>query len=157
RVMVLTPEYRDLSGLRHRPMHGLGHWPNRDGIYDDVRVIEATLTLLEHHVRLEIPAMNRYLVEHATHEQALAEIGRMRSWEDENHRHQGQKSVAGSLAYAHGLDMERLFDEKLVFPAAEERVRTRLGLDDRVLRLASPVRSPFGTEIDSLSVPGWMV
>jgi CRISPR-associated endonuclease/helicase Cas3 len=155
-VIVLIPEQRDLSGLRRRPMNGLGHWPDRDGIYDDVRVLEATLALLEHHVQLEIPAMNRYLVEHATHEQALAKIACAHGWEDENHRYQGQRSIAGSLAHAHGLDMARPFDEKLVFPVAEERVRTRLGLDDRVLRLRSPVRSPFGAEIDALSIPGWM-
>lgn len=156
RVMVLVPSHRDLSGLRRRPAHGLGHWRDRDGVYDDVRVIEATLALLEAHALIEIPAMNRDLVENATHETKLADIGHALGWEDENHRYQGRKSVAGSLARSHGLDMRRPFDERLVFPSAEEQVRTRLGLNDRVLRLASPVASPFGAEIDALSVPGWM-
>jgi CRISPR-associated endonuclease/helicase Cas3 len=157
RVIVLIPEQRDLSGLRRRPANGLGHWPDRDGVYDDVRIIEATLTLLERHNQIEIPAMNRYLVEHATHEQTLSEIGSAYGWEDENVRFYGRKSVAGSLAHAHGLNMETPFDERLVFPAAEERVRTRLGLDDRVIRLASPIASPFGLMIDALTIPGWMV
>jgi CRISPR-associated endonuclease/helicase Cas3 len=156
RAIMLVPEDRNLSGLRRRPANGLGHWPDRDGVYDDVRIIEATLTLLERHSQIEIPAMNRYLVEHATHEQTLSEIGRAQGWEDENLRFHGRKSVAGSLAQAHGLNMEKPFDERFVFPATEERVRTRLGLDDRVVRVASPITSPFGLVIDALSIPGWM-
>jgi CRISPR-associated endonuclease/helicase Cas3 len=156
RAIVLVPEDRDLSGLRCRPANGLGHWPDRDGVYDDVRIIEATLALLEQHSQIEIPAMNRYLVEHATHEQTLSEIGNAQGWEDENLRFYGRKSVAGSLAHGHGLNMEKPFDERLVFPATEERVRTRLGLDDRVIRLASPIMSPFGSAIDALPIPGWM-
>jgi CRISPR-associated endonuclease/helicase Cas3 len=155
RVIVLTPEHRDLSRLRARPMNGLGHWPNSEGVYGDVRIIEATLMLLERHDELQIPMMNRYLVEHATHERALADIAQTHGWEDENNRYVGKRSASRSLAHTHGLDMERPFDEKLVFPD-EERVRTRLGLDDRVLRLRNPMRSPFGNEIDALNIPGWM-
>jgi CRISPR-associated endonuclease/helicase Cas3 len=156
RVIVLTPHSRDLGGLRRWPIHGLGHHPDRDGVYEDVRVIEATLSLLEGHGQIEIPTMNRYLVEHATHEQALAEIGHLHGWTDENERYHGKKFAAGSLARTHGLDMGRMFDERFVFPAAEERVRTRLGLNDRVLRLCQAMKSPFGQTIDALSVPGWM-
>jgi len=74
-VIVLTPGIRDLSALfgrdgKARGDQGLG------AVYEDLRIIEATWRALERCEILEIPAMNRRLVETATHPEALAAIVR---------------------------------------------------------------------------------
>ena len=73
--IVLAPDGADLSPLLDKKS---GPFPNglgpRGKVYEDVRVLEATRRLIAEHPEWRIPAMNRELVERATHPRALAGI-----------------------------------------------------------------------------------
>ena len=73
RCIVLTPPDNDLSPLLEWSEHANGLGP-KGGVYEDLRILEATLRLIAERGEWEIPAMNRELVERATHPGALKVI-----------------------------------------------------------------------------------
>jgi CRISPR-associated endonuclease/helicase Cas3 len=110
RALVLTPRARDLAPLTRRSRHGLGL-----GVYDDLRIIEATWRQIEAQPRWAIPAMNRSLVEAATHPERLAAVehdlsSRNPSWRQ--HFMTGEGKLAAELfAASHArLDRSQPFD-----------------------------------------------
>ena len=43
------------------------------------------------------------------------------------------------------------------FPSSlDEEIGTRLGLQDRRLRINPPVEGPFGEQLEEVVIPGWM-
>lgn len=102
--------------------------------------------------------MNRYLVEMATHP---GQLGRLREelgglWLEHFNRIQGQgfaRSGAARIA---------LFNRSLPFgdmgaADLDRGVATRLGENDRIVHFAEEFSSPFGHQLKSLRIPGWMV
>ena len=73
RCIVLTPPGDDLSPLLDGGQDANGLGPH-GYVYEDLRILQATLALIAEHPQWEIPEMNRLLVERATHPDALAEI-----------------------------------------------------------------------------------
>ena len=57
RCIVLVPADRDLTPFIQSRAHGLG------SVYADLRIVQATRDLLDAHREIEIPKMNRLLVE----------------------------------------------------------------------------------------------
>ncbi len=165
-IIVLVPAEQDLSrfidsrGQACGP-HGLGT------VYEDLRIIEATWRELRRNPVLELPRMNRELVEAATHPQALEalvdelvkalprELGER--WRAHRNMIHGIRAAKNSLAYLNIVDREEpLYECK--FPTdLDSRVRTRLGEDDRIAAFPNMLRSPFGFEFQRISVPGWLV
>jgi len=150
RCVVLTPEGSDLS-----PLLKSGHDANGLGphgfVYRSLHVLEATRRLVEQHPVWEIPAMNRQLVEGATHEEALeritAELGE--EWRVHAIDNEGGYIADRQAARTALIDFGKDFfanNRDVCFPDNEERIRTRLG-DDRVtLKLEPPQTSPFNQE-----------
>lgn len=168
RVLVLTPD-GDLSALlapgrRGQARHGLGPI-QRDGrtsgVYPDVLVLEATRRLCAAAARWSIPAMNRALVEGATHPEALAALidtlpaGERALWQ----AHQGavtgtamaDKSAAGGAV----LDRDQPFMATVNQILPEEHIATRLGDDSLLVTLPEAVPGPFGPPVRRLVSPGW--
>ncbi|SUS08723.1 CRISPR-associated endonuclease/helicase Cas3 [uncultured Defluviicoccus sp.] len=155
---VLTFAERDLSRLLGRSCHGLG--PSRDfrGVYPDLRVIEATWRLLLAHPQFDIPAINRMLVEGATHPAELdavaAELGP--AWQAHGDALAGKESADRSIAALHTIDRDQPFQE-VRFPGLDERVQTRLGADSRLIDFgaegAAPPVGPFGRPVRVLTLP----
>ena len=159
RCVVLTPDGDDLSPLLQRG-------PNRNGlgpygyVYEDLRTLEATRRLIARHPQWSIPAMNRELVERATHPDALESI--VQELGDEWRVH--ANSVAGGVL-AEGLTAQNAIirrdksfftdNSDVVFGTVEERIRTRLGDDGIHIELSPPPPSPFepGRAIDRIAVP----
>jgi CRISPR-associated endonuclease/helicase Cas3 len=156
-AVVLVPEARDLSPFlpsrsRGLPRHGLGR------VYPDLLAIEATWRLLETHQPLTLPEDNRWLVEHATHPDALATIAAELgdAWEKLRRELQGVAAAHGQHAAHVALCWEEDLLE-MVFPSRpDERTATRLGTDDRRFRLDPPSLSPFGAMLEEVVVPGWL-
>jgi len=155
RCTVLVPEDATLGSFFTqrgdvRGEAGLGK------VYPDLRVARLTLERIGEGCEIDIPADNRSLVEWATHPDNLA---RFESGPWVRHRDE-----LAAIAMAHGqtaqsaLIREDLMfgDPDLRFRALGKKLGTRLGLDDRRIPLAEPVRSPFGQMLYDLSVPGWM-
>jgi CRISPR-associated endonuclease/helicase Cas3 len=159
-TIVITPDERDLATSidaregEGKGKHGIGR------VYADLRIIEATWRLIEDEPQWEIPEMNRFLVEQATHpgrlNQLVLELGG--PWE----RHQ---NFITAIRFADRATARRnVINRKAPFAAdgegfpasIDERIATRLGESDRLVEFSEPVDTPFGNSIRSISVPAWM-
>lgn len=154
-LMVLTPDERDLGRLirgndEARGPHGLGT------VYDDLRILEATWRLLEANPIIEIPRMNRELVERGTHPEALAAIARELGppWDRHETRMLGRVCNDARLARLNLADWTQPFGD-YSFPSddMDVRVQTRLGTGDRRVELAQPMCGPFGLVVGQLTIP----
>ena len=139
--VVLVPEAGLESGLDGSLLaHGLGV-SNRGGIYVNLLGLEATRGLIADHVTWTIPAMNRMLVERATHPEMLRELSETLGgrWLLHEAKVFGLRAAEAGIARTHALSREEPFDEDLAFPDLDEKVRTRLGEDGPRIVLADPV------------------
>jgi CRISPR-associated endonuclease/helicase Cas3 len=151
-VQVLSPPDGLQPLLRH-PENGLGagDWGARlSGVYVDVPVLAATLEQIEAHPIWRIPAMNRALVEAATHPEALDRLAAERGWEAFQQRVAGkalaEKNAAGLVLLNREVDLPEQFPD-------DEMIRTRLGDAGVRLRLPDGVIGPFGKPIRTLTLP----
>lgn len=154
RAVVLSPTERDLAQCisrtgEARGAHGLGT------VYDDLRVLEATLSLLESQGELHIPEMNRELVERSTHPDALQPIGaRTPTWQRHTHHIEGTRLAHRAIADLGLADWSMPFGEaEFASRELDRRVQTRLGEGARRVILPRRMRSPFGQEISELALP----
>ena len=156
-AVVLTPASRDLAiyltrerGLRR---HGIG------GVYENVLSIEATWRALETRSSITIPADNRSLVEGTTCFSRLASLAQAlgECWEAHWREYAGLVTARRGAADTVRLDWSEPWDEQRWPAGPDERIRTRLGLDDRLVVLSETWTSPFGQVIERMKIPGWMV
>ena len=153
-VTILTPSSRDLGPYlerkRGRVSHGLGT------VYENLLSIEATWRELERRDCLSLPQENRNFVEAVTHPTALGALaGQLgASWERHWADYTGANAAKRGAARIVNLDWSEPWDEQN-WPD-QGKLRTRLGLDDRLVLFDEPWSSPFDENVDRLKVPGWM-
>ena len=155
RCLVLVPEAGLEGGLGGALLgHGLG-MSDRGGIYLNLVGLEATCRLISEHATWTIPAMNRMLVERATHPEMLGQLADDlgERWVSHASRVFGSRAAEAGVARNHALTRDEPFDEDLVFPDLDEHVRTRLGEDGPRVVLADPVTGPFGTAVRTFNLP----
>lgn len=156
RLVVLMPEERDMTPYIRTNQSGRANGPNGLGtVYADLRILEATLRSLEAREALEIPEMNRPLVEESTHPEQLeaitAELGE--AWAQHAQYIAGASLADGTVAELVLLRRDRDF-ERSCFPSElDQHVRTRLGEDDRVIEFDPAFTSPFGNSVAHLKLP----
>lgn len=153
-VTVLTPGNRDLLKLlRGRSgRHGLGQ------VYPDARIIEATWRLIETEPMWRIPAMNRKLVERATHPAVLTEI------EAELRAADPEWSKILNDIFAKTIVQRQTADSALLDRAApfsafqlptDDQWATRLGAKDLLVSLDGLI-GPFGNPVGALRIPQFL-
>ena len=151
-VVILTPAGNDLAPLLAHAKNGLGRHRNGGGVYDDLRILEATRRLLADKPEVNIPDDNRYLVEAATHPARLealqTELGE--AWRSLAAKLEGDTSAENTIAHLHTLNVEREFGEE-EFPTGVQ-VGTRLGAQDRVVHFDSQQPGPFGELLKALPI-----
>ncbi len=158
RCVVLTPPGGDLSPLLSSGSAANGLGPH-GYVYRDLRVLEATRRLIEEYGEWDIPAMNRLLVENATHPERLGAITREMGddWAANSIGVEGEKIADAQLARLHTIRWDKAFyadNRDVLFVSDDENIRTRLG-DDRVeVGFEGPQVSPFDGEasIDALAL-----
>ena len=108
---------------------------------------------------LTIPAENRALVETATRFSGLASLAQALGdqWEAHWREYAGVVASRRGAADTIRLDWSEPWDEQRWPADPGERIRTRLGLDDRLVELSETWTSPFGQVIARMKIPGWMV
>ncbi|MDC6166474.1 CRISPR-associated helicase Cas3' [Paucibacter sp. XJ19-41] len=156
---VLTPAGHDLTPLLKRMQHGLGPLRSKgkslDGVYLDLRIIEATRRLIAAQPSRQIPADNRLLVEQATHPEGLDLIskGLGEAWQQFGQEVDGSTAAKASLGGLQALAYTQGFGEH-PFPEAGEQLATRLGAADRLLVFGDqgPPVGPFGVPVRQLAV-----
>jgi CRISPR-associated endonuclease/helicase Cas3 len=133
-------------------------------VYEDLRIIEATWRELLAHPVLEIPAMNRGLVERTTHPEALRAVaaepqgpaelkGR---WLTHQQECEGKGSAKAGAAGLVLFDWSEPYGERGFDPAVEAAAATRLGASDRNAVFVSPFVTPFGESSRDVAIPHWL-
>lgn len=157
RVIVMCPD-GGLEPLTQRAENGLGSFaggPNLSGVYVDVPGLQATLDQITAQPVWHIPAMNRALVEAATHPQALEAIAEAHGWQGYRQRVIGKALAEMRTAGLVTLDRTKpLISGGRVncFPD-DEKIRTRLGEEGAVLTLPPGTIGPFGTPVTRMALP----
>ena len=166
RCIILTPfAGEDLSPLLKKKG---GQNPNGLGpegyVYPDLRISQLTLGLIaqsaENGEPWHIPNMNRELVERATHEDALRELGD--EWVELRNEMDGVRFADNRTARNVVVKRDKTFLKKevrfVIGAEAEEKIRTRLGDESIEVEFDPPPPSPFdGAKIESISIPLWLV
>lgn len=154
---VLAPPGQDLAPLLKTSRHGLGPFRDGDGIYPDLRIVEATRRLVAERPTVSIPADNRDLVEAATHPDRLLEIEILgEAWRLLGQRIEGLTGAKRTLAHLHSLEIDKPFDMQQGFPTDLD-IATRLGLRDRLLTFEPAPPGPFGQALRYLPVRHFLV
>lgn len=151
RLIVLCPE-GGLDPLTRAAKNGLGAFaggPRLSGVYVDVPGLAATLDQIAAHPVWHIPAMNRQLVEAATHPDALSALAEARGWQAYHQRVTGKALAEMTTAGLVLLDRNKPLD---CFPD-DESIRTRLGEEGVVLHLPLDTVGVFGAPITRLALP----
>lgn len=157
RAWVLTPPGHDLALLLQRQRHGLGPIRLKNqpmgGVYLDLRVLEATRRLVDAASTRSIPADNRFLVEQATHGEALDAIAQEmgEAWVQFGKEVDGLRTATGTVANLHALPFDRPFGE--LFPEDQGSIGSRLGAADRLVSFIEPFpKGPFGQPVEQLAL-----
>lgn len=154
---VLAPEKGLAPLLKPAFENGLGGWMEGGvlhGVYRDLSILELTRRLVENRSVWTIPAMNRRLVESATHPERIdalhAELGK--SWENYWNNVYGKDVADAGAARRIALPVSEPFADVL-FASDEEKIRTRLGAEGARIAFAAPVKGPFGRDISCVALP----
>jgi len=152
KCVVLTPLDNDLSPLLDWSENANGLGPH-GGVYEDLRILEATLRLIAERDEWEIPRMNRELVECATHPDALEDIAKEmgEAWQIHTIELTGKLQADQQFAQGAIIRRDKCFygedgedNHEVLFNSDEADIRTRLG-DRRIdIVFAIPQDSPFG-------------
>ncbi|AWV91331.1 CRISPR-associated helicase/endonuclease Cas3 [Bradymonas sediminis] len=159
KLVVLLPDERDLGAFIQES--GQGRGPCGLGtVYSDMRMLEATWRLIEQKSTWTIPAMNRELVERATHPEGLAEIvsDLGGAWVSHAICMGGTEFADRALADLNLIDRTILYgdSDSLFSSDLDERIKTRLGEGDRRVRIEDAVIGPFGEATRELTLPAFM-
>jgi CRISPR-associated endonuclease/helicase Cas3 len=140
---VLTPSGDDLAPMLKRARNGLGRMRDGGGVYPDLRILEATRRLVTAQPTRQIPTENRFLVEHATHPEAVLAIETALGgdWQRLGQAIEGDLGARRGLGHLHTLPFDQLFGD-VQFPDGDEKIATRLGAADRLIAFDSP--EPLG-------------
>jgi CRISPR-associated endonuclease/helicase Cas3 len=164
RCTVLVPSEADLGHFiradgEPRAEAGSMGAPGIGTVYEDLRILEATWRELESTGTLEIPAMNRRLVEAATHPEALRQVVERLGglWLKHDQWVQGQFYGDRRHGDLNVVRRDQPFGP-YSFPPKElkGRVQTRLGEGDRLMDFERPVPAAFGGTFRQLTVPEYL-
>jgi CRISPR-associated endonuclease/helicase Cas3 len=158
RAFIVVPRCRDLGVLIGddgipRSHHGLGR------VYPDLRILEATWRLIEKHSLWRIPDMNRHLVEGSVHSSATDAIAREGGPRWQAHANQVTGAERGQQRHAqlNLVDWSKSYAETSFPSSLDERITTRLGEGDRLVRFQQAAAGPFGHTVGELVLRAWWV
>ncbi|CAH2603749.1 CRISPR-associated helicase Cas3, protein [Rhodovastum atsumiense] len=154
-AIVLAPP---IEAIAPSPNGTASHAPLGFGkVYPDLSILAATRLALVANPIWRIPHMNRDLVERTTHPEALKTLALQLgpAWV----RHVNEINTGAQIAQITHAKAAWLAWKKALAPLPEldAALATRLGLGRRVARFETPQPGPFGTTIQTLPVPAWMV
>ena len=139
--------------------NGLGRMNNGGSVYSNLHASELTRRMIVTQGEWIIPDMNRYLVEGATHWDAIEtlndEMGR--EWRDYWNNHGGSEMANRQAANLVRLDVTIPFflDDGSVccFPESDARIRTRMGAEGVRVKFAEDAIGPFGQSVSEIVCP----
>ena len=160
RAVVLCPEGGIDRLVKPRFDNGLGGWKDAgslQGIYTDLAAIELTRRQIAVHPVWQIPAMNRALVEGATHPEMQAALitEKGAEWEAYDRTLAGKTAAERMMGALGVLRRDKPFPER--FKSDDEAIMTRLGVQGPVLTFPEGTIGPFGEVVTTISLPAHWV
>lgn len=154
RLLLMMPQQTDWSAMIAPQGHGRG--PHGLGtVYEDLRMLKLTAEVLLGRGEVTIPLENRELVELALHPEALEALvmAAPDTWQAHTMCVEGDTLSSSTMAQMSILKREQDFF-KSVFPGRDEiqKIRTRLGADDRLVVFEEPLPGPLGQRIESMTI-----
>ncbi|MBF0426748.1 MAG: CRISPR-associated helicase Cas3' [Magnetococcales bacterium] len=157
KVVMLTPAEDleaclDAKGQATSAAKGHG-WGS---VYEDLRILAATLAELQQAQVITIPADNRRLVEAATHPERLKDLvtARGKAWQTHGEGVWGTDAAKRNTA-RHGIyDRDKSLWECNFKQDISVQLATRLGARDRLIHLDPVPVGPFGGQVQTLTLPG---
>lgn len=155
RVRVLSPEERELTA--YIQMHGEAWGPDGLGtVYADLRALSASRTLVEKNPEVTVPADCRRLVEHGLHDTALAAVAAEDArWTAHTTALAGAKSGEHILAELSSLPWSTDFRRCHFKIEKDQKLKTRLGEEDRRVCFDPAPMGPFGHPVAALNLPAY--
>jgi CRISPR-associated endonuclease/helicase Cas3 len=145
RAVVLTPV--GFEAALAAASHGRGGPHGLGTVYGDLVALAAAADLIGNGTEWMIPAMNRKLVESATHPTTLDSLAARLAKQtgDLRWREAQTREFGSNLAKSQTADVVSIKwnEPAAYFRVADERVMTRLGLGDIEVELSGGVPSPF--------------
>lgn len=157
RALVLALEDFEavLRARDFRGPHGFG------SVYENLLSLAATREAIGAGATWTIPAMNRALVEAATHPDALDELERRMSEQDPRWSDASRANIGGTIARSGAARLAAIDWQAPVrdFRLAQESIGTRLGLGDLEVAFETPLRGPFSASepITRLPIPAHLL
>ncbi len=139
--------------------NGIGALRDGGGVYRNLHACELTRRMIEEHPTWTIPAMNRLLVEGATHPERIEALTfeRGKAWANYWAQVYGKDLADAQAGRLLRLPVDKPFGD-LQFPDDDHRVRTRLGAEGARIQLAPGTMGPFGQAISSFTCPAhWRI
>jgi len=156
RVVVLTPDTKDLSELLTRSENGLGP---KAKVYPDIVALQNTLELINKYKQWVLPGMNRLLVESALHHEArehrLTQCSE--AWRTAENEYFGSQMADSQNARLLKVEKGSLFIDNSVCYPDDKKVMTRLGGDNLNVTLEEAVAGPFGSPVKRFAIPDWLL
>jgi len=167
RVKVIIPTIEDLSCFLKENGEVVSKTPIGLGkVYENMLILELTKKELANLENIKIPEMNRELIEKTVNSEmysgfinSLDDNVKRSKWKNHNNNLIGKKYAYAGNAKLKFIPLEMSFGEsECRFPSKlEEKINTRLGIDDRIVFFDREyIRTPFGNKITTLNIPGWM-
>jgi len=154
RCLVLAPEGGLEPFTAPKFENGIGMFRDGGGVYRNLHACELTRRLIGTHAEWAIPAMNRFLVESATHPEAIEALNNEngRGWAAYFNTVYGKNLAEAQAGKGVRLDVREPFAE-VKFVSDEERIRTRLGAEGARIEFAPGTLGPFGEAISAIACP----
>ncbi len=160
RCIVLVPE----GGKEWLPKRGASrHQFGEERAYEDERSVAATWELLEERIAadgiLRIPDMNRLFVEKSTHPSILSSLAKRLGpeWEEVTVKVAGGRGAKRQLAAHDIITWTKGYSADSVASADDQKIATRLGINDARVFFLNPLPGPFSLSVDRMTIPGWML
>ena len=155
-AIVLAPGEAELAGWLRQDGEVRGAPLGFGRVFPDLLGLLATRRELAELGEVRVPEHCRRLVEAATHPDALSQLADelKGAWQRHRQRIWGTNAAARTVALGNAIEWDKPIQSS---GGPDEKITTRLGLDDREAELPEGTTGPFGVAIRRLRVPGWMV
>lgn len=164
-LKIIVPQTELISMLTDKGIVKPGTPAGMGTVYENMAILELTLEMLLNLEMIQIPEMNRELIESTVNPEKIEELIKTNphteKWSMHLRKLMGQmfaRKAGGKISL---IPRDKPFGEEVIFPGkADEKITTRLGQMDRIVEFNKDeerVYSVFGNHLTFMTIPAWML